>query len=384
MLNEYQQSLFDDLVQLADKSEAFFITKTVNPVTGTAFWMFNYRLPSYTDFQLPSALESRGIMFEMNGNEPVSLSSMPMFKFFNLHENPDVMGLNLDMVERIETKADGSLISTYVDSGSVFLKTKGSLTSDQAVASYKWIQEPSQADMWNSLQHLTLMGYTINMEWTSPRNRIVLAYQEDGLFILNIRNNQTGVIYSSLKDLQSVCDFNVSHLEKYWIDSVDLSTVNKSDFVNQIDKMCGIEGYIVKFKDGKWVKVKTEQYRELHKTRDSVNNNKALYACIVNEAADELRSLFHDDPYSLKRIQVAEEHVSRHYNHMVKTVEDFYELNRNLSRKDYAIKGQQDNPKHIFTLCMEKYIGRDVDYKAAMVKYYDIYPLPLANVEQLG
>lgn len=376
MLNEYQAKLFSNLNELVKTSEAFFVTKAVNPITETVFWMFNYRLPSYSDFQLPSAIEARGIMFEMNGDTPVSLASFPMFKFFNLHENPSVMDLDFDTINRVEVKADGSLISTYVDNGGVYLKTKGSLTSQQAVSSYEWIQHASQADLWASVQHLTLNGYTVNMEWTSPRNRIVLSYQEEQLFILNVRNNQTGVIYSSAEDLQRVCEFNVSHLHNWWIDSVDITNMDKKQFISSIESMQGIEGFIVKFDNGKWVKVKTTQYRNLHKTKDSINNDKDLYVCIVNETADELRSLFYDDEYALKRITVAEEHVSKHYNHMIHTVETFFEENKHLSRKDYAVKGQAELDKHLFVLAMEKYIGRDVDYKTSMIKSYDIYQLP--------
>lgn len=384
MLNEYQQKLFNDLTSLVASSEAFFVTKTKNPITGTSFWMFNYRLPSYTDFQNPSALEARGIMFEIDSNgSPVELASLPMFKFFNIYENPSVMELNLELVERIEVKADGSLISTYMDKGNIYLKTKGSLISEQAICAQNWIQKPEHSDMWNTVQHLTYEGYTVNMEWTSPLNRIVLPYQDEKLFILNVRNNQTGAIYSSIETLQNICSINVSHLKSYWIDNIPLDKVNKQEFVQQIDNMQGIEGYIVKFSDGKWVKVKTTQYRELHKTKDSINNNKALYACIVNEAADELRSMFYDDEFALNRINIAENHVSHHFNHMVRVVEDFYENNKNLTRKDYAVKGQKELDRHVFVIAMEKYIGRDVDYKSFMLKYYDIYPLPMSTIETI-
>lgn len=382
MLNEYQAKLFADLKNLVENSEAFFVTKTVNPATQTPFWMFNYRLPSYTDFQQPSATEARGIMFEMDADIPVSLASFPMFKFFNLHENPSVMNLDIDKIDRVEVKADGSLISTYVDKGSVFLKTKGSLVSQQAVAAFEWVQKTNNCDVWNTIQHLAFAGYTVNMEWTSPLNRIVLPYQTEQLFVLNVRNNETGAIYSSVEELQSVCDFNVSCLCLWWIENLDISQMNKQEFVDSIDGMQGIEGFIVKFQDGTWVKVKTLQYRNLHKTKDSINNNKDLYACIVNEAADELRSMFYDDPYALNRIKLAEEHVSKHFNHMVATVENFFEENKHLPRKEYAVKGQQTLDKHIFSMVMEKYIGRDVDFKALMIKHYDMYPLPMASIDQ--
>lgn len=381
-MNEFQQTLFQNLNNLVLNNEAFFVTKTKNPYTGTSFWMFNYRLPTYTDFLQPSAMESRGVMFEMNNNEPVRLASFPMFKFFNLHENPLVMNLDLSKVARIETKHDGSLISTFQDGESgVFLKTKGSLTSEQAVAAYSWITNAKNQDLWAAVQQITFADYTVNMEWTSPLNRIVLAYQQETLFILNVRNNVTGAIYSSIEELQSVFpSINISVLQKYWVENTHVD--NLEHFINNIETMQGIEGFIVKFHDGMWVKIKTQQYRDLHKLKDSILNNKALYACVVNEGVDELKSLFYDDEFSMKRIVVAENHVSKHFNHLVKVVEDFYENNKTLDRKSYAVKGQQDLEKHMFVLAMEKYIGRAVDYKTAMIKYYDLYPLPLTTVDE--
>lgn len=380
-MNPYQQSLFTDLSNLVQTNEAFFVAKVVNPHTGTPFWMFNYRLPSFSDFQQPSALESRGVMFEMNSDDtPKRLASMPFPKFFNLCENPLVMNLDLSLVSRIEVKADGSLISSYYDNTSgVFLKTKGSLISQQATDAYSWITQPQRTTFWTMIQQLTFDDYTVNMEWTSPLNRIVLQYQTSGLVILNVRNNKTGHIYSSIEELQQVCSYNVSPLHEFWVENV--LPPNHEEFINSIPTMQGIEGFVVKFKNGLWVKVKTEQYRELHKVKDSINNNKALYASIVNEAADELKSMFFDDAFSINRIEIAESHVTKHFNHLVSVVEDFYDNNKHLDRKSYAIKGQQELEKHMFTLAMEKYIGRPVDFKVAMVKYYDIYPLPFNNVE---
>jgi hypothetical protein len=53
---------------------------------------------------------------------------------------------------------------------------------------------------------------------------------------------------------------------------------------------------------------------------------------------------------------------------MVDTVERFYERNKGLERKDYAILGQKELESIHFGLAMNKYIGRPVEYKDAMVK----------------
>jgi len=46
-------------------------------------------------------------------------------------------------------------------------------------------------------------------------------------------------------------------------------------------------------------------------------------------------------------------------------VEEYYEQNKTLDRKAYAIKGQQHFANTLyFSLAMNKYVGKPVDYKA--------------------
>lgn len=80
-----QINLFNDLVHLTKTSEAFY--KQEFKLDDKIYWIFNYRLASYSDFQLPSAKWARGTMFEVTSSgEFIRLASLPMPKFFNLHE----------------------------------------------------------------------------------------------------------------------------------------------------------------------------------------------------------------------------------------------------------------------------------------------------------
>jgi Straboviridae RNA ligase 1 len=89
-MNEYQTKLYNDLMTLCDTSESFFFKDEPighNKYGFKTFRIFNYRLCSYSDFLNESALECRGIMFEVDlkGN-PIRLASLPMNKFFNYRE----------------------------------------------------------------------------------------------------------------------------------------------------------------------------------------------------------------------------------------------------------------------------------------------------------
>ena len=111
----------------------------------------------------------------------------------------------------------------------------------------------------------------------------------------------------------------------------------------------------------------------LHHLKDSINSQRRLYEAVVYETIDDVRAQFWDDEVALQIIEDMEEKVRPIYNNMVALVEDFYEANKHLERKDYAIKGQKECGKLYFGLAMGKYLGREPDYKAHMVKYRKDY-----------
>ena len=89
-MNEYQSKLFTDLKNLVnshDKKNRIFFFKD-HQFKDKTYRIFNYQLANYAQFCLPNALECRGHMFEIDGNEePVRLASLPVPKFFNIGEN---------------------------------------------------------------------------------------------------------------------------------------------------------------------------------------------------------------------------------------------------------------------------------------------------------
>lgn len=142
-MNEYQTKLWNDLMALTESNEAFYYTDSKEQFGSAWYRIFNYRLASYSDFCLPNALECRGHMFEITQQgkdaSPLRLAALPPEKFFNLHENPFTIDLDLSQVDAIEDKADGSLISTFEHSSQVCLKSKASLTGSQATDAHRYL-----------------------------------------------------------------------------------------------------------------------------------------------------------------------------------------------------------------------------------------------------
>jgi len=368
MDSAYQDQLYDDLMSLVESSEAFYFKDF--EYGSTTYRIFNYRLASYSDFLLPGALECRGVMFELDENGVAyRLASLPMEKFFNLHENPMTMDVDTSNLRRIMLKADGSLISSYLvlsAGGSTItrLKSKGSVSSEQCLAAMQWLCKDENLELKMHINKLTSAGYTVNMEWCSPVHRIVIGYEKPHLTILNVRNNVDGEYVYKDHPLVSSC----SAFMDAWVD--ELVVDDNAAFVSSIPDMEKIEGYVVEMEDGQKIKIKTTWYLTLHRSKDSVTIPRRLYEAVLEEATDDLRSLFFDDPGAIKIIEDMEALVDKLYNHNVDIVERFYERNKLLSRKDYAILGQNELPGMVFSLAMSKYLGKKVDYKDWMKRHY--------------
>jgi T4 RnlA family RNA ligase len=143
-------------------------------------------------------------------------------------------------------------------------------------------------------------------------------------------------------------------------------------FIQSVAAMKGTEGFVVELASGGlWVKIKTEWYLTLHRAKDSIGSDRRLFETVLEEATDDLRSLFYDDPITINRIDKMEELAKHTYKSVAHTINDFYETHKHLDRKHYAIAGQQSiTPSWMFSLAMAKYSGRTVDIKSHMKKHY--------------
>ena len=98
-MNAYQQNMYDNLMALTSGSETFYFQDF--ELEGSTYRIFNYRLSSYSEFMKPSALECRGHMFELVGEETIRLAALPMQKFFNLNEvSPDINTLAENLIKQ--------------------------------------------------------------------------------------------------------------------------------------------------------------------------------------------------------------------------------------------------------------------------------------------
>jgi len=370
MQTNYGRDLYHDLMALVNETDSPFY-HVDHLFNGVLFRVFNYRLASYSDFLKPNALEARGIMFELSHDlKFVRLAALTPKKFFNNKENPMVMDVDFGKTELIMDKMDGSIMTTFnlPIADVVYLKSKTSLSSEQGEAANAFLRSGKVDKLLKYLMFMQKSGYSVTLEWTAPQHRIVLPYQEPNLTVLSARSLENGhhVSYDVLQRDMETFDC-VDHLVKDYLHTISPERVK--EFIDNIRYMKDIEGYVI-LADGVYTKHKTDWYCALHHTKDSISSDRRLFECVVQQGHDDLRGMFADDAFSLKRIDEMEQRVKGIYVDLDRIVTDFYHANKHLDRKDYAIKGQQEVPRLYFSLAMNLYLGKETDWVEWLIKHY--------------
>lgn len=318
---------------------------------GDQYRIFLYRSAIPRDFGYLWDLEARGIMFEMVNGEPVRVACRTPLKFFNKGEHPNFPFSPVDEPDNVDAlmdKADGSLMSTYItSSGELRLKSKGSLSSDHAIAAMEWLNRPAQAQFRDLLKYYSSMGgnnWTINMEWVSPDPlfRIVVKYSHPHLKIHGVRNNSTGGSLSWGMMAEYMGDYLVERYPNHMA----------HDLANILDEMQDAEGFVVHSRDGQVIKLKCPWYLARHRCIDIVRNPLAFAELVLKGESDDVKELMSYLREEMDKIEYA---VTRYVNKSFKTVTAYWQANKDLTRKYYAIKGREELNGVDFSLAMMYY-----------------------------
>jgi T4 RnlA family RNA ligase len=369
-MNTFQSELYANLLKLTQERDSFS-TKDFQQNDGTILRIFQYRLSSYSDFLEPGAMNARGTMYHVAADDsPLELLALPMEKFFGVDENPMSMKLDLSPknIRCAMNKLDGSLISSYRFGGELKLKSKAHIYSTEVRAAMALLNSTEYAPMKTGVDRLTERGFTVDMEYTGPENRIVLAYDTAQLSILSVRNRNTGDTFL----LEEVCTpQEYEQLRPY--EAKVFEGKELEALLATIDAQQQLEGLVLWLKAGKYpnqrVKLKALPYVTLHKACDAISaietggirDPRKLYDCVLYEVADELKSMYVNRADVLEMLAAIEAQVLPKFNAMVATVEGFYEANKHLDAKSFSLKAQQE-AKPFMQLLMTKYRGQAFTY----------------------
>lgn len=238
----------------------------------------------------------RGLIIEhkdftkgLTGKEVVI--SRPFHKFFNLdyEGQPEYHRANLPNVEpTITEKMDGWFGILWQYNGQIGVASRGSFTSGGAV----WATERVQKWIKYGANEEFPKGYTPIFEIISKEYRIVVDYPFEGLVLLGCVNNETGeeLPYDELRNIWAKIASYAKDTTRPWLRLVKAHSMSLLEC--ESDKKENFEGYVLTYpRLGTYpikVKVKLEEYRELHRVITNITP-KAIRRRMENPLADLLK-----------------------------------------------------------------------------------------------
>jgi len=282
---------------------------TLNVKEEEGFQVINYQFVTPTTFDIPEALEARGIKFDLDGN----IIARPFHKFFNLFEKQGIDELDWDIVASVETKWDGSMIHPVLlpyGPKQIRLMTRAGF-SEQAQLAYDTAMTPNlEAEMLSYI----LNGYTPLYEFVSPNNRIVVKYEKPQLQLLAVRHMKTGEYIG-----------------------LDWQGMNETpqELLERVKALKGDEGVVVVWPNGHRIKIKADEYVTLHRAKAMLEREINVIRCIFEGVVDDLvASVNEEDRERLKEYIKGFHEVMSRVAIEADTDCDMYAL---LSQKDFAM-----------------------------------------------
>lgn len=192
----------------------------------------------------------RGLIMDGNNN----ILNNPFPKFFNLGQTEELMIHNLPPeMPSITEKLDGMLGILYQEGDNLAIATRGAFDSPHAGWATNWLR----------LQGYSLddfkQDHTYLFEIIYPGNRIVVNYRSRAeLVLLAVRSNNDESELNYVKEAQ---ELGLSYAKEYSFgDGIDGA-------LKYLEKRRGMEseGFVCKYSNGLRVKIKSLDYKRLHK-----------------------------------------------------------------------------------------------------------------------
>ncbi|MEI5906870.1 RNA ligase [Bacillus spongiae] len=284
-------------------------------------------------------LNCRGLIIDEITGEIVA---RPFPKFFNFGEFPEYeIDIPFEETPEFTIKLDGSLGISYKVNGKIYWATRGSFESDQAKAAQTiWNNKYSHVNIPNEI--------TLLVEIIDPVTKVVVDYSGlSDLIIIGAVNRFTGedYSYSELVQLSHSLGMNVTEQKLLTIEEA-VNLKQTIDF-NQ-------EGWVLRWSNGKRIKIKGDQYMEIHKIAYGLSDKlKTEYwkDGKMNELIVKMPEEFRTE------IEQFNEDLNKQLNNLNYLVEEYLTTSKNNSqdRKSFAIHLTKNAPKEYFSLVFKGY-----------------------------
>ncbi|MFA4935792.1 MAG: T4 RnlA family RNA ligase [Candidatus Methanoperedens sp.] len=320
----------EDYQELIKRKEAGLITMRKHPVLDLEIYNYTPKT-QYNKLWDTYTIMCRGLILDSEHN----ILSKPFSKFFNLNEVPETTITNLPAeIPVITEKTDGVLGILYPESEKVAIASRGAFNSVFAVWATDWIRK-KKFDLEDFKQ-----GYTYCFEIIYPGSRVVVDYKgRSELVLLAVLNNKNKHELNHIKEAE---ELNLSYAKEFQFDDI----IQAEKYLAEVQGI-NQEGFVCRYSNGLRLKIKSEDYRRLHKILTGFSAKDVWDALRQGKTLEALLNVVPDEFYQWVKKTESELQQSKN-----KIVEDaaiiFQEANKLSSRKEqarYILKSTQGKNK---------------------------------------
>ncbi|MEO0990865.1 MAG: RNA ligase [Pseudomonadota bacterium] len=182
-------------------------------------------------------------------------------------------------------------------------------------------------------------GYTPVFEFTSPDNRIVVAYDKPALTLLAVRHMRSGT-YLPHTELEALAAKHGVPVARSFGRVEDVAR-----FWTEARALEGIEGYVIAFEDGHRLKIKADAYVLRHKALAGLAHEKNLLAWIATDAVDDMLPLLSSE--AAEKVRAYQSQIMEAVSRWEAEIDSFVDAHQHLDRKDFAMKTKATVPPRL-------------------------------------
>jgi T4 RnlA family RNA ligase len=321
-------------------------------INGESFNIICYMVATRDLWDIPGAIECRGITFNDQGN--CVCRTMP--KFFNLNENKftQLVDLNFDNAKCYE-KLDGSMVTPVkLKDGSIRFKTKKSFYSDVAhQANCYFRQNQNYIDFCN---YLIDNNMTPSFEFQSPDAKIVVDVAETVATLILVRQINTGADVS-LESLASLTQqYNIPVVYGSKLNS-EHNSMRIQDYINLSQTIEGIEGWVFVLASGQRVKLKTKWYLDRH--RLTTYHERNIVDMIIDESLDDIMPVVSLLPGATETVEAIELKIAHQFKEIDIAVSELLDLMK--LEPDIKSTSLKYSKHTYFSVAVRLYNGQEAD-----------------------
>lgn len=304
------------------------------------------------DDEISPYREARSVVIDL---EKMKLVTCGFRKFFNINEVEEnkVEKLQEKIKEaevfEVVDKLDGSMQNARWYDGEIFFNGSMALDEEESwrVAKGKKLLTQDYHDMIKKYSDLTFV-----FEYISEENPHVVIYNEEdeGLYLLGARDVNTGY-HLTHKELLSIA----SSYPKVKIAQKENKSLGELLELMKEYSSDKKEGWVIRI-DDHFVKIKCDDYVNMHRILDSVSSENVIIKAIADGEYDDLLSKV---PEAYRdRVEKTADEVFNFVDKVHKNVLKYYQEAPKEDKKEFMIWVTNNVPKVIQGFVREKYLGK--------------------------